>query len=114
MKAHQKLIDAMGIPIQEEYMVIGSHRIHSIIAGSGPPLLLLHGANIGWGAWFPNLPAFAQKFTVYALDLPGSGHSSFIDFRHADLDKDFVETVAQFRALKKIENTKIIGHSLGG
>src|SRR5215470_9908237 len=44
-------------------------------AGSGPPLLLIHGLLGGSFCWRFNLPAFAQRFTVLAIDLPGSGES---------------------------------------
>lgn len=44
-------------------------------AGSGPPLLLLH----GWGGssryWLGAWPALGQHYTIYALDLPGFGES---------------------------------------
>jgi pimeloyl-ACP methyl ester carboxylesterase len=45
-------------------------------AGSGPPLLLIHGLLGGAFCWRLNLPAFAQRFTTYALDLPGCGESA--------------------------------------
>lgn len=44
-------------------------------AGSGPPLILLHGL-LGYSfSWRFNIPAFAQYRTVYAVDMPGAGYS---------------------------------------
>ena len=44
-------------------------------AGSGPPLLLLHGL-LGYSfSWRFALPALAGKATVYAVDMPGVGFS---------------------------------------
>ena len=44
-------------------------------AGSGPPLLLVHGL-LGYSfSWRYTIPALAHHATVYALDLPGTGFS---------------------------------------
>jgi len=45
-------------------------------AGAGPPLLLIHGLLGGAFCWRRNLPALAQRFTTWALDLPGCGESA--------------------------------------
>jgi len=44
-------------------------------AGSGPPLLLVHGL-LGYSfSWRFTIPALAQHATVYAIDLLGTGFS---------------------------------------
>lgn len=43
--------------------------------GAGPALILLHGGFGSWKHWVSNIPALADKFTVYAADLPGLGES---------------------------------------
>ena len=44
-------------------------------AGSGPPLLLIHGF-MGYSfSWRFNVAKLARDFTVYAMDLPGCGFS---------------------------------------
>src|SRR5262249_18729863 len=45
-------------------------------AGSGPPLLLIHGLLGGSFCWRFYLPAFVQRFTAFAIDLPGFGESA--------------------------------------
>lgn len=114
MDTDQKLINAADVNLTEEYVTIGQHRIHFVVGGCGSPLLLIHGANIGWGAWYPNLKALAKHFKVYALDLPGSGDSSSLYYRKADLEKDFVEIVEKFISIHDLKNIAVIGHSLGG
>jgi pimeloyl-ACP methyl ester carboxylesterase len=44
-------------------------------AGSGPPLVLLHGIGGSWHQWEPVLPALEAEREVLALDLPGFGDS---------------------------------------
>jgi haloacetate dehalogenase len=45
------------------------------IAGSGPPLLLLHGFPETHLMWRDVAPALARHFTVVCMDLPGYGNS---------------------------------------
>lgn len=46
-------------------------------AGSGPPLVLLHGyVGDGPTTWRPQLEVLSDEFTVVAWDAPGSGRSS--------------------------------------
>jgi pimeloyl-ACP methyl ester carboxylesterase len=42
-------------------------------SGEGPPLVLVHGAAADHGRWRPVLPAFEERFTVYAIDRRGRG-----------------------------------------
>lgn len=54
--------------------------------GSGPPLVLVHGAADDGRMWRPQLAALADEFTVVAWDEPGAGGSSDVpdDFTLAD------------------------------
>ena len=54
--------------------------------GSGPPLVLVHGAGDDSRVWQPQLAALADEFTVLAWDEPGAGSSSDlpVDFGLAD------------------------------
>ena len=51
-------------------------RIHLRQAGSGPPLLLLHGNPLTHVSWHKIAPRLAEEFTVVATDLRGYGDSS--------------------------------------
>ena len=54
----------------------GSARINVRHAGSGPPLLLLHGHPQTHAIWHAVAPALAETFTVVCADLRGYGDSS--------------------------------------
>jgi pimeloyl-ACP methyl ester carboxylesterase len=43
--------------------------------GDGPPMVLLHGGSGAWTHWLRNIDVLAQRYTVYAADLPGCGES---------------------------------------
>jgi pimeloyl-ACP methyl ester carboxylesterase len=45
-------------------------------AGTGPPLVFVHGAVEDGRTWRPQLSALADEFTVVAWDEPGAGRSS--------------------------------------
>lgn len=50
--------------------------IETVIAGSGPPLLLIHGNPLTLVSWHKIAPSLARNFTVIAMDLRGYGDSS--------------------------------------
>jgi pimeloyl-ACP methyl ester carboxylesterase len=57
------------------YVDIGGLRLHAVIGGDGPPLLLVHGWPETWYAWRLLMPALAQDFQVIAVDQRGIGLS---------------------------------------
>ncbi len=50
-------------------------RVHYVRAGSGAPLVLIHGGFGSWVHWQENLAALAGQHTVFAIDMPGFGLS---------------------------------------
>jgi pimeloyl-ACP methyl ester carboxylesterase len=53
----------------------GRLRLHAVIGGDGPPLLLIHGWPQTWYAWRMLMPALARDFQVVAVDQRGIGLS---------------------------------------
>jgi 2-hydroxy-6-oxonona-2,4-dienedioate hydrolase len=45
------------------------------VAGSGPPLVLLHGGYGSWTHWYRNVRPMAEHATVLVPDMPGYGES---------------------------------------
>src|SRR3989338_2797102 len=50
--------------------------VHYVVEGRGPAVVLVHGLGSFAESWRHNLPALADRATVYALDLPGFGVSA--------------------------------------
>src|SRR5690348_1712947 len=80
------------------------------VAGSGEPLVFLHPA--GGLTWNPFLDALAERFTVYAPFMPGTGESSGID-QVRDLWDMVLGYYDLFDALG-LDAPNVVGHSLGG
>jgi pimeloyl-ACP methyl ester carboxylesterase len=57
------------------YVDTGELRLHAVIGGDGPPLLLVHGWPQTWYAWRMLMPTLAQDFQVIAVDQRGIGLS---------------------------------------
>lgn len=78
---------------------------------NGTPLILLHGVGSRWQPFWPILPALAEKYTVYALDLRGHGRSSHTPgaYRLDDYTRDIHQLIAQQVRAPVV----IYGHSLG-
>jgi pimeloyl-ACP methyl ester carboxylesterase len=51
-------------------------RVHYVVGGHGPALVLLHGWPETWSAWAGLMPTLAKTHTVVAIDLRGLGGSS--------------------------------------
>ncbi|MFQ5519964.1 MAG: alpha/beta fold hydrolase [Candidatus Methylomirabilia bacterium] len=87
-------------------------RLHYVVEGSGPPVVLVHGLGGFAESWRHNLSGLGRQATVYALDLPGFGQSSQ-PFRQYSLGF-FVAVLEGFRAGLELPRPVLVGHSLGG
>lgn len=88
-------------------------RIHYNEAGEGAPVLLLHGSGpgaTGWSNFSPNLAPLAERFHVYAVDMPGWGKTE----SNSAQDRDHVEAGVLFLDELGIDKAAIIGNSMGG
>ncbi len=82
-------------------------------AGSGPPLLLIHGFMGFSFSWRFNMEPLSRYFSVYAVDLPGCGFSQRPTAAECTLGAD-AEGVLRFMEELRIENADIVGSSRGG
>ena len=98
--------------VEERKIQVDGLPIHYLERGTGPPLVLLHGAGDNALDWWWVMPALAATHRVYALDLPGSPDSSR---PAADYSPAFFEHfVAGFLDALGIERAAMVGNSLGG
>ena len=81
-----------------------------IEAGSGEPLLLIHG--VGMNVWRPQIEAFAATHRVIAIDMLGHG-GSVLPPADATLD-DYVQQARRLLDDLGIASANVVGHSMGG
>lgn len=65
-----------AVGLSHHFASLGDVQLHYVTAGTGFPLVLLHGWPQSWYAWRHVLPALAAKYRVIAPDLRGLGDSS--------------------------------------
>lgn len=62
-----------------QFVMVDGHRVHLLVRGSGPDLILIHGASGNLRDFTPGLvEALEAQFRVIAIDRPGLGHSDAI------------------------------------
>jgi pimeloyl-[acyl-carrier protein] methyl ester esterase len=84
--------------------------VHVESAGTGAPLVLLHGFAMHGGLFEPLLPALQRRFRTHVVDLPGHGWSGSV----APYDLRTV-TSAIDAALAQVDGpVTVVGWSLGG
>jgi len=97
---------------------VGGFELHYHLAGpeGAPAVVMLHGGGPGASAWSNfgrNLPVFARRFRVIAVDQPGFGHSD-----KPEIEGQFFTFSADalLRLLDElgIEQAHLVGNSLGG
>jgi len=101
---------------EEKIVDVGGVAIHCLIAGpAGAPLVVfVHGLGGSYETWSLNLPAFAERFRICALDLVGAGSSDKPAMDYS------VPALADFlaRFLDALggdwQRVSLVGHSLGG
>lgn len=87
--------------------------LHAVVGGSGPPVLLVHGAPQSCVLWRKVAPALARSFTVVAADLRGYGRSAkpeTADYSKRRMARDLLELM---RVLG-FERFHLAGHDRGG
>lgn len=93
------------------FIDLGGHRTHYLEAGSGEPVILIHGFNLDNQTWTKNFDQLAAHFKVFAPDLWGQGFSTRqpLDYGY-DL---FVEQIRLFMEALDIQKASLVGHSMG-
>jgi pimeloyl-ACP methyl ester carboxylesterase len=98
--------------VRIESRVIHGYRRVFRIAGSGPPLLLIHGIGDSSATWRTVIPALARNHLVIAPDLLGHGNSAKprADYSVAA----YANGMRDLLGVLGIDRVTLVGHSLGG
>src|SRR5690606_25052198 len=98
---------------RQEWVGAGGVNTRYVQAGrpDAPVLIMLHGTAGSWEGFCANIPAHAEHFNCYAIDMIGCGFSS-----RPDIDYEipnYVDHVLAFMDTVGVERASLIGTSLG-
>lgn len=95
------------------FVLCKPHKWHLQDVGTGPLLVLLHGAGGATHSWRHLIPLLAQDHRVIAIDLPGQGFTQLGAQHRCGLD-DMAQDLLALLDAENLTPHAIIGHSAGG
>ena len=91
---------------------VNAAHVNYVELGDGPPLVFVHGLSGCWQNWLENIPHFARRHRVIAIDLPGFGES---ELPQEDITiPGYGRFVDAFLGEIGVECASIVGNSMGG
>jgi len=108
----QALIDKVDVPVEQGEVTTATGRTAYLAAGSGEPLVCLHGAGAGAVTWYPSIGPLARRFRVVAPDVIGYGESDKPD---APYDRPYFSAwLRELLEALEIDRASVMGLSQGG
>jgi len=101
------------IGVDGEFVRIGGHRIHYLVGGNGPPLVLVHGVAMSAEDFAPVLRRLMRTHRVYAPNLLGYGRSDQPKSADCSVGAQAV-LVLDFLDAMRLRDADVMGVSLGG
>ena len=86
-------------------------KLHYLVAGRGPTVILLHGYAETSRMWKPLMSRLTEKFTLIAPDLPGIGDSD-VPKDGSDMKTAAIRVHALAKSLG-VEKARVVGHDIG-
>jgi pimeloyl-ACP methyl ester carboxylesterase len=102
-----------NVTLRHEWRTVNGVRLHCVVAGHGPLVVLLHGFPEFWYSWRHQIPVLAQHYTVVAPDMRGYNQSDkpphVNDYVLPTLVEDVVQLIHSFGQ----EQAVVVGHDWG-
>lgn len=87
-------------------------RLRYLTGGSGPPLVMLHTVRTQGEHFRHLIPLVQERYTVYALDLPGMGYSEIVPGASYD-EPAMRAAVVRFIKQLDLRDVTLLGESMG-
>jgi pimeloyl-ACP methyl ester carboxylesterase len=100
-----------------DFVDIDGTTVHYVSRGSGPALILIHGAGGSSREWtFSMMDKLADRYRVIAVDRPGHGYTSRIKNRanSAETLKEQADLISSLATRLDVEKAVVLGQSYGG
>lgn len=103
-----------AFPPQGRLLTIEGHRVHGMVMGSGPDLVLLHGSGGNLRDFTLDLaPELAKRYRVILFDRPGHGYTDRVSDTGTTL-REQAHLLAGAAQQLGAERPIVLGHSFGG
>jgi pimeloyl-ACP methyl ester carboxylesterase len=118
------LLGACGATAERDYTTRWTHSsseflrlgngttVRYVRSGDGPPLVLLHTIRPQLDYFEKLVPELNGRYRVYALDLPGHGHSSLEPDNYTE--PHMRQAVSEFITKLDLRDVTLVGESIGG
>ncbi len=111
--AGDRLMSLSNLSYEGEFVSVGDYQNVQVMEfGSGPPLLLVHGAGSGGPVWHRQIAALATDHRVIVPDVPMFGLSGMPHRIHSPREQ-IAEVILGIMDLMAIDSADIAGHSMG-
>ena len=91
---------------------VNGARVNYVEMGAGPPVVFIHGLSGCWQNWLENIPHFARRHRVIAVDLAGFGES---ELPNEEISiPGYGRFIDAFLGELGIERAALVGNSMGG
>jgi pimeloyl-ACP methyl ester carboxylesterase len=97
-----------------QFVRAGGQLVHVEQAGSGEPVVLLHGFGASTYSWRKVVPALAERYRVVAIDLNGFGYTQRPRSRESYTREGQAKLVMATMDALGIARAHLVGHSYGG
>jgi pimeloyl-ACP methyl ester carboxylesterase len=114
IRAQARTLHHYGVDAESRFIDVDAvGRAHVLVAGHGPPVMLVIGGGLPAAMWAP-LMAELGGFTLHAVDLPGLGVTGPAAFSAITVRSFAVDFLDQVRAGLGLDRPVVVGQSIGG
>jgi len=113
-KAEAVLFHTVGAKVEESFLDLATTRtrVRLLAAGSGPPLVLLHGVSLSAVSWAPLFAALPDR-RLLAVDLPGHGLSDPASYRRGHVRQSAHQHIEDIFDALELDEAPVVANSLG-
>lgn len=117
LDAESRLLRENAVPASSRFVELASPvmRARVLEAGSGAPVVLIHGGNSVAASWAPLLGLLREDARLMAPDRPGCGLTDRVDYRKVPSFRDHcISFLGSLLDALGLDRVSVVGNSIGG
>lgn len=116
IKLQSELLALHAVDAKSKFLNLAkpNMRAHVLEAGSGEPVVLLHGGDGEGVNWAPMMAPLQAHARLYSVDRPGFGLSDAFDYRGINLRQHAADFVLSVLDSLDLPSATLVGSSMGG